>query len=63
MKMTLLEAKECLSREDCRGCKFFDMYKGDNTWCSQSANDIGVMAINYLIVGNRLYDEAEGKER
>lgn len=61
MKMTLEEAKVCLDRKhNCKNCKFNDQDEFD---CRGAALEIGVSAINFLMVGQKLAKEAEEKER
>ena len=62
MKMTLEEARYCLLADwkDCQKCKF---YETPGLKCKYAANDIAVNAINYLIIGKRLADESNEKER
>lgn len=61
MKMTLKEARDCLDANfDCRNCKFNTQKEFD---CRGTAYEIGVSALNYLMVGQKLSKEAEEKER
>ena len=60
--MTLTEAHDCLSRrpeKGCKGCVFEETSKD----CFSEALQIGATAINYMMVGNKLTVEAEGKEK
>ena len=62
--MTLQEAKDCLSRKDCEGCKFYNSLQDHKDMqCFHAAEEIGVTAIMYLIMGTKLADEAENKLR
>lgn len=62
MKMTLEEAKYCLSESGrgCLTCKFQSQTEID---CRGTAVEIGAAAINYLLVGQKLALEAEEKNR
>lgn len=62
MKMTLEEAKYCLSKKSngCKDCKYEKQGEFD---CRGAALDIGESAINYLLVGLHLSKEAEEKLR
>ena len=61
MKMTLEDAKVCLDRKhNCKDCKFNDQDEFD---CRGAALEIGVSAINFLMVGQKLAKEAEEKNR
>ena len=62
MKMTLEEAKQCLEPKlhACKNCKFNNQDEFD---CRGTALEIGASALNYLMVGQKLSAEAEGKDR
>lgn len=62
MKMTLEEAKYCLSNKPngCFECKYEKQGEFD---CRGSALEIGEAAINYLMVGLHLAKEVEEKDR
>ncbi len=58
--MTLKEAHDCLDRRPEKGCKGcpFDKTTKD---CFAEALQIGATAIHYMMVGDKLKKEAEGK--
>ena len=62
MKMTLAEAQYCLSPKfnGCKDCKFDKQGEFD---CRGTALSMGADALNYMMVGKKLIEEAEGKER
>lgn len=62
MKMSLEDAKYCLqaNMKDCLKCKFCGQ---TDIECEQEAKEIAITALNYLIIGKRLADEANEKER
>ena len=62
MKMTITEAKNCLDPRFhcCKDCKFNKQEEFD---CRGTALEIGASALNYLLIGQRLMEEAERKER
>ena len=62
MKMTLEEARSCLrgGYGHCKGCKFDQQSEFD---CRGTAVIIGASAIDYLLVGHKMAQEAEEKER
>lgn len=62
MKMTLEEAKACLDPRlhACKDCKFNKQGEFD---CRGTALEIGVSALNYLLIGEKLVKESEEKER
>lgn len=65
MKMTLEEAHDCLSRdhfdpECCTDCKARNR-PHEPYECMRKALEIGATAINYMLVGRKLGEEAEKK--
>ena len=62
MKMTLEDAKYCLENGGfcSASCKHFSERK---TNCEDIVREIAISAINYMIVGQKLSSELEGKER
>ena len=62
MKMSLEDAKYCLCPKlnGCRDCKFDKQGEFD---CRGTALSMGADALNFLILGKKLSDEAEEKER
>ena len=59
MKMTLEDAKNCFTKP-CNGCKFNEQ---DEIDCRQEAFSIAESAINYILIGNKLAEEENNKER
>ena len=55
--MTLEEARDCLKRDICAGCK----YHLTDESCQEKALEIAVSAIDYLMVGQKLSEECEKK--
>lgn len=65
MKMTLEEAHDCLSRDHfspkcCTDCEVNKRPHGKYE-CIEKALEIGATAINYMLVGRKLGEEAEKK--
>ena len=61
MKMTLEEARDCLTLTNvCHKCKFRDQPEFD---CRGTALEMGASALNYLLIGTRFAKEEEEKER
>jgi hypothetical protein len=61
MKMTLEEAKECISsKHSCFNCKFDKQEEFD---CRAAAYEIAESCINYCLVGKKLSKELEEKDR
>ncbi len=61
MKMTLEEAKDCISpSHNCLECKFNKQEEFD---CRAAAYEIAESAINYILVGKKLSRELENKDR
>ena len=61
MKMTLEDAKRCINRfSSCDNCKFVKQTEFE---CRSAAYDIAEACINYCLIGKKLTNELEGKER
>lgn len=61
MKMTLKDAANCLGPGfSCDDCKFNNQ---DEFNCRGAALEMGVTALNFLLVEQKLSQEAEGKDR
>lgn len=61
MKMTLEEAKYCISNKGlCINCKFNKQEEFD---CRAAAYEIAESCINYCLVGKKLSNELEAKDR
>ena len=61
MKMTLEEAKDCISpNHNCQECKFNKQEEFD---CRAEAYEIAESCINYILVGKKLTSELEAKDR
>lgn len=58
--MTLKEAHDCLERKPAIGCKGC-VYEHSDQDCSAMALEIGVSAIDYMMVGEKLRVNLEGK--
>ena len=61
MKMTLKDVQYCLTPNlnACNGCKF---NKQDEIDCRGTALTIGAMAVQHMMVGQKLLEEAEKKD-
>lgn len=61
MKMTLEEAKDCISpSHNCLECIFSKQEEFD---CRGAAYEIAEACINYVLVGKKLSKELEAKDR
>lgn len=60
MKMTLEEAKYCISNPGCANCRFNKQEEFD---CRAAAYEIAESCINYVLVGKKLSKELEAKDR
>ena len=59
MKMTYEEAKRCITGP-CKDCKYDNQDEFD---CRGTALEMAETAINYLLVGEKLKSQMEGKNR
>lgn len=61
MKMTLEDAKHCISGKKCDECRL-NNYQ-DEFDCREIAFEIAESCINYVLIGKKLSHELEEKER
>ena len=56
---TLEDARKCLSNWECSKCRF----NSSDISCRELALEMGATAVNYMLVGKKLVEEAEGNAK